>query len=131
MVVEAGCTLTDAVPDLVGSWVLVAVTVTLATEDGAVKTPFPVHNPSARRPGDVGTVVTEPFTVAVHCEFAFTAIVEGGAGSRNGSDGRWYRPVLDPPPQANSTTRSNDIIKVCGNGCLKHLPLRSRRELPI
>jgi hypothetical protein len=45
--------------------------------------------------------------------------------SRNGSDGRWYRPVLDPPPQANSTTRSNDIIKACGNGCLKYLPLRS------
>jgi hypothetical protein len=40
MVVEACCTLTDAVPDLVGSWVLVAVTVTLAAEDGAVKTPL-------------------------------------------------------------------------------------------
>jgi hypothetical protein len=40
MVEEGGCTVTDAVPDFVGSWVLVAVTVMLAAEDGAVKTPL-------------------------------------------------------------------------------------------
>jgi len=33
------CTVTDAVPDFVVSWVLVAVTVTLPGEAGAVKSP--------------------------------------------------------------------------------------------
>ena len=45
MAEESGWTVTDAVPDLVGSWVLVAVTVTGPTEAGAVKTPLELTVP--------------------------------------------------------------------------------------
>jgi hypothetical protein len=41
----AGCTVRAAVPDLVGSCVLVAVTVAVPAELGAVKTPAPLTVP--------------------------------------------------------------------------------------
>ncbi len=40
------CTLTAVVPDITGSWVLVAVTVTLPAEAGAVKTPLALTAPA-------------------------------------------------------------------------------------
>ena len=40
MVGEADCTVTDTVPDLVGSWMLVALMVTVPGEAGAVKIPL-------------------------------------------------------------------------------------------
>jgi len=40
MLEAGGCTVTEAVPDFVGSCVLVAVTVTAPAEAGAVKTPL-------------------------------------------------------------------------------------------
>jgi hypothetical protein len=40
MLEAAACTVTDAVPDLVASWVLVAVTVTTPAVAGAVNMPL-------------------------------------------------------------------------------------------
>jgi hypothetical protein len=42
---EDVCTVTAAVPDFVMSWVLVAVTVTLPTEVGAVRSPLALMVP--------------------------------------------------------------------------------------
>jgi hypothetical protein len=77
MVVNDGRTLTNAVPDLLGSWVLVAVTVMLAAEDGAVKTPLAFIAPALADQVTEELYLPEPFTAAVHCEVAFSAIVEG------------------------------------------------------
>jgi hypothetical protein len=72
------CTVTDAVPDLVVSCVLVAVTVTVAAEAGAVNSP-----PALMVPPPVTDHVTAelkppvPWTVAVHCEVALTVTVDG------------------------------------------------------
>ena len=46
MVEEAACTVTVAVPVLVVSWVLVAVTVTLPAAVGAVRRPFALIVPA-------------------------------------------------------------------------------------
>jgi hypothetical protein len=43
---EAGCTVTDALPDLVVSWTLAAVTVTVAAAAGAVRSPLAVIVPA-------------------------------------------------------------------------------------
>jgi hypothetical protein len=45
MVGEGGCTVTDTVPDFVGSCVLVAVTVTVPAVAGAVRMPLALTVP--------------------------------------------------------------------------------------
>ena len=52
MVGAAACTVTEAVPDLVVSCALVAVTVTDPAEAGAVKSPVSVNAASRGRPCD-------------------------------------------------------------------------------
>jgi hypothetical protein len=66
-----------AVPNLVASCVLVAVTVTLPAEAGAVKTPLVVTVPLLADHVTAGLKVPEPFTIAVHWDVALTAIEEG------------------------------------------------------
>jgi hypothetical protein len=68
----------EAVPDLVESSVLVAVTVTVAALDGAVKRPLALMAP----PPVTDHVTAElklpvPWTVALHCEVAPVATVVG------------------------------------------------------
>jgi hypothetical protein len=66
-----------AVPDLVASCVLVAVTVTLPAEAGAVNTPLVFTMPLLADHVTAELKVPEPFTIAVHWDVAFTAIEEG------------------------------------------------------
>lgn len=71
------CTATDAAPDFVVSSVLVAVTVRFPAEAGAVKSPLAVMVPPLEDHFTVELKLAVPCTVAVHCEVAFVAIVEG------------------------------------------------------
>ena len=66
-----------AVPNLVASCVLVAVTVTLPAEAGAVKTPLVFTAPLLADHVTAELKVPEPFTIAVHWDVALTAIEEG------------------------------------------------------
>jgi hypothetical protein len=55
-----------------------------------------------------------PFTVALHCEVAFTAMVEGVQTVETEEMVEDGEPeLLPPPPQAPSATTSNDIPKAC------------------
>jgi hypothetical protein len=74
-----------------------------------------------------------PFTVALHCEVAFTAIAEGVQTGETEETVEDAEPegLLPLPPQAISVTRSNDIPKAHGKGCLKGFLARWRGELPI
>lgn len=72
------CTVMPAVADLVESWELVAVTVTVAADDGAVKSPAVVMAPPPET--DQVTAVLNapvPCTLALHCEVAPVAMVAG------------------------------------------------------
>jgi hypothetical protein len=66
-----------AVPDFVGSCVLVAVTVAVPAEAGAVKTPAALTVPLLADQATMELYVPVPFTVAVHCASPFTATVAG------------------------------------------------------
>lgn len=68
----------EAVPDLVASCVLVAVTVAVAVDEGAVKSPVEEMVP----PPETDQVTAElkapvPWTLALHCEVAAGATVDG------------------------------------------------------
>jgi hypothetical protein len=77
MVEGDDCTVRAAVPDLVGSWVLVAVTVAVPAEDGAVKTPLALMTPLLADHVTAELYVPVPFTIAVHCEVALTKTAAG------------------------------------------------------
>ena len=74
---EDGCTVRAAVPDLVASCVLVAVTVAVPAEAGAVKTPAALTVPLLADQATTELYVPVPFTVAVHCAVPLTATVTG------------------------------------------------------
>lgn len=61
-------TVTDAVPDIALSCVLVAFTVTCAGDDGAVKTPPELMVPALA--DQVTAEAPEPPTMALHCDVA-------------------------------------------------------------
>jgi hypothetical protein len=71
------CTVSAAVPDFVGSCVLVAVTVAVPAEAGAVKTPAALTVPLLADQATTELYVPVPFTVAVHCAVPLTATVTG------------------------------------------------------
>ncbi len=71
------CTVIIAVPDLVVSCVLVAVTVTDPAEPGAVNNPLPLIVPPLAVQVTAELKLPVPCTVALHCEDALGAIVEG------------------------------------------------------
>jgi len=66
-----------AVPDLLGSCVLVAVTVADPVESGAVNNPLPVIVPPLAVHVTAELKLPVPCTVALHCEVALGATVEG------------------------------------------------------
>jgi hypothetical protein len=86
-VMVGGCcawTAMIALADLVGSCVLVAVTVAVPAEAGAVKTPAAFTVPLVADQATAELYVPVPFTVAVHCAVPFTATVAGvQAGERD------------------------------------------------
>jgi len=71
------CTATEAAPDFVVSSELVAVTVRFPAEAGAVKSPLELMVPPLVDHFTVVLKLPVPCTVAVHCEVAVVAIVEG------------------------------------------------------
>jgi hypothetical protein len=75
--VAAACTATVALPDLVVSWVLVAVTVALPPVAAAVKSPFASMVPPFAVQVTVGAKVPVPVTAALHCDVDAGAIVVG------------------------------------------------------
>jgi hypothetical protein len=70
-------TLIVAVPDLLVSCVLVAVTVTDPVELGAVNNPLPLIVPPLAVHVTAELKLPVPCTVALHCDIALGAIVEG------------------------------------------------------
>jgi len=66
-----------AVPNLLVSCVLVAVTVTDPVEPGAVNNPLPLIVPPLAVHVTAELKLPVPCTVALHCEVALGAIVEG------------------------------------------------------
>ncbi len=77
MVGEITCTITGAVPDFVASCVLVAVTVTLPAEAGAVNNPLELMLPPLALQVTAELKLPVPCTVAVHCDVAFVLTVVG------------------------------------------------------
>lgn len=73
----ADFTVTVAVPDLVVSCVLVAVTVTDPAELGAVNNPLPLIVPPLAVHFTAELKLPVPCTVALHCDVALGATVEG------------------------------------------------------
>jgi hypothetical protein len=118
----------DVVADFVGSCVLVAVSVAVPAEAGAVKTPLAFTVPLLADQVTAELKLPVPFTVALHCELALTAMVGGvqaGETEEMVEDGEPEWLLL--PPQAASTTSSNDIPKACMTGPVA----RWRPEPPI
>ena len=101
------CTVTEAVPDLVVSCALVAVTVTEPAAPGAVKTPAALMLPDAADHVTAELKLPVPCTVALHCDVAFAATAEGAhetateAMEDDGGGGLLLEP---PPPQAVAIT---------------------------
>lgn len=125
---EDDCTLTDVLPDLLGSWVLVAVTVTGPVVTGAVKTPLELTVPLLADHTTAELSTSEPATVAVHCEVAFAAIA---AGEQADVTEAISDEALLLPPQATSPIKNKDIPEACRTKCLTGPPVRWRRELPM
>lgn len=73
----ADFTVIVAVPDLVVSSVLIAVTVTDPVEPGAVNNPLPLIVPPLALHVTVELKLPVPCTVALHCEVALGTTVEG------------------------------------------------------
>src|SRR5579859_6372764 len=71
------CTVTEAVPDLVVSCVLVAVMVTEPAVAGAVKRPVALIVPAVADQFTVALKVPVPCTVELHCAVPLTPMVEG------------------------------------------------------
>jgi hypothetical protein len=80
-----------------------------------------------------------PITVAVHCDVALTAIVDGVqagetevmVGDEGGGDPGGLLLVVLPPPHAASANRSNVSPKADGKECLTGPLVRWRHELPM
>jgi hypothetical protein len=127
MVEADDCTVTEAEPDFVESCVLVAVTVAVPAEAGAVKTPLVFTVPPLADQVTAELKFPVPFTVALHCDAAFTAMVEGVQVSETEETVGDPEPppcVLGPPPQATSAARSRKIPSACGNECCRHMLLQ-------
>ncbi len=99
MVEALDCTVTEAVPDLVVSWVLVAVTVTLPAVDSAVKSPLALIVPALADHVTAELKLPVPCTEALHCEVAFIATAEGlHVTETDEMVGVACEDVLPPPP---------------------------------
>lgn len=97
---------------------LVAVSVAVPAEAGAVKTPLAFTEPLLADHVTAELKLPVPFTVALHCELAFTAIEEGVQTAETEEMVEDGEPEWLLPPQAVSMTRSNDIPKACEKGPL-------------
>jgi hypothetical protein len=105
----------EAVPDLDGSWALVAVTVTFAAEEGAVKRPVAEMAP----PPVTDQVTAElklpvPWTFAVHCAVAPVAMVEGeqlGATDDMAGEEAWGGAALAVAPQEITHERTGQASR--------------------
>jgi hypothetical protein len=103
VIVAAVCTVMAAVPDFVVSCVLVAVTVTVPPVIGAVKSPTVLIAPDAADHVTVELKLPVPCTVALHCEVACAATVEGvheTVTDEMEEEGGGWLPLEPPPPQA-------------------------------
>ena len=104
-------TVTVAFPDLLESSLLVAVTVTVAAEFGAVRSPLPLTVPPLAVHITVELKLPVPSTVALHCEVA-PVVMEEGAHTTDTEEivGVVVVPVLpiDPPPHPAITSSSDD-----------------------
>jgi hypothetical protein len=104
-------TVTVAVPDLLESSRLVAVTVTVAAELGAVSIPLALIEPPLAVHVTIELKLPVPCTVALHCDVA-PAAMEGGVHTTDTEEmvGEVVVPVLptDPPPQPALTSSSTD-----------------------
>ncbi len=99
MVGEVNCTATEAVPDLVVSCVLVAVTVIRPAVAGAVKSPLVLIVPPLADHFTAELKFPVPPTEALHCEIAFAATEEGThAADTETIDDEIGDPWLPPPP---------------------------------
>ena len=103
VIVEAACTVTEAVPDLVVSCVLVAVMVTDPAVAGAVNRPAVLIAPAAADHVTEELKLPVPCTVALHCEVACAATGEGvheTVTDKMEEDGGGWLLLELPPPQA-------------------------------
>ena len=103
IVEEVDCTVTVAVPDFVLSCVLVAVTVTVPGEAGAVKSPLASMLPPLADHVTPEPKAPVPTTDALHWDVAFIATAEGvqAAETDEIEDDMGGDCVgLEPPPQA-------------------------------
>lgn len=104
-------TVTVAFPDLLESSLLVAVTVTIAAELGALNNPLPLIVPPLAVHITVELKLPVPCTVALHCEVA-PAEMDEGAHTADTEEiaGEVVVPVLpiDPPPHPAITNSSDD-----------------------
>ena len=99
----AAWTVIEAIPDLVVSCALVAVTFTVPAIAGAVKSPAELMLPPAADQVTTELKLPVPCTVALHCDVACTSTAEGvhetatEAMEDDGGGGLLLEP---PPPQA-------------------------------
>lgn len=125
VIVEAlDCTVTVAVPDLVVSWMLVAVTVTLPAVAGAVKTPLALIVPALADHVTAELKLPVPCTAALHWEVALVATAEGlhvtVTDEILGVACDEVLPPPPPPPQAIRISGIPQTISVLrsGPGCV-------------
>src|SRR5580658_388007 len=111
----AACTVMEAVPDLVESSVLVAVTVIVAAAEGAVNRPVALMLP----PPVADHVTAElkpplPWTVALHCEVAPVATVVGvheGTTEEMAGEEAWTCVGADLSPQEISAGMNSVVTR--------------------
>ena len=111
-------TITVAVPDLLESSLLVAVTVTVAAEFGAVSIPFASIVPPLAVHVTIELYIPVPCTVALHCEVAPVEIEEGVHTTETeeimGGVVMVFPPTEPPPQPATSNTSSDADITQAG-----------------
>lgn len=108
-------TVTDALPDLLESSLLVAVTVTVAAELGAVSNPLALIDPLLALHITVELKLPVPSTVALHCDVAPVVMDEGEqATDTEEIVGVVVVPVppTEPPPQPANGRESNDAANI-------------------
>jgi hypothetical protein len=123
----AACTVTGALPDLVVSCVLVAVTIKLPTAGGAVRSPLELTVPLLADQVTVDLKLPVPRTVALHCDVPLTVTVAGEQATEtdemvDDAGGVWL-PML-PPPQSvtvseQRNTKSAERAWLCKSFLLK------------
>lgn len=97
---------------------LVAVTVTVPAELGAVKSPLALIVPALADQFTAELKAPDPWTVALHCEVAFSASDDGvqvTVTDEMEDDGEEIWLLLEPPPQAAPRNRIPHIIKATKN----------------